>query len=165
MADKNELEALKDLATALLKRLSEISGNIERVNNIQNTPVEPSKPALFDEAKEALENKLGQISDWMKGFKGDIPQHVKNILGKSLYLALKREVVAEAVNKAFPEKREIGSKRLFYITKWDGHSKYEIGMNEQTYHHLGELEFNNRQAAEAALALLQTELFEGDVTI
>jgi hypothetical protein len=144
----------------------------DRVINLDKLiELEKQEPIpFFNEAKEALENKIESMFQDLKARPYSSPyqtekQKVIEFLN-SLYLPLKSEVCRDVVNKMFPleDKDYSGSPRYFFIEKEDGRTI--IAWNYRgVAEYLGVPQLNNEQAAEAFLKLMQTPLFEGDVTI
>jgi hypothetical protein len=141
----------------------------DRVINLDKLiELEKQEPIPFfkeaKEAKEALWTKLRYLAENLKGAPCSATetwtQKVRRILGETQYRHLKTEVCAEVANKMFL-KEEKGKHWLISIE--DG--EYKTAWNWDNDSSFGEIWFNNRQAAEAFLKLMQTPLFEGDVTI
>jgi hypothetical protein len=138
---------------------------------------EPAKPALFDEAKEALEKRIDWIwsqtleSEYNKCHNKNLAYKVKivkQILG-SLYLTLKREVVQKVVNEKYPkiDSSLFGNPKYYFIRECspeDTESGLQVDNSYDAFH-LGETKLNNKQAAATFLALMRTPFFEGDLTI
>jgi cell fate (sporulation/competence/biofilm development) regulator YmcA (YheA/YmcA/DUF963 family) len=161
ISDEKELIEIKHDAKVLMKRAAKL---------LREDKQEPIP--FFKEAKEALEDKIESMFQDLKARPYSSPyqtekQKVIEFLG-SLYLPLKSEVCAEVVNKAYPSK---GIDENNNTTYWfvqtsddDDQPEWEIDWAYQNFQ-LGGQKLNNEQAAEACLKLMQTPLFEGDVTI
>jgi hypothetical protein len=129
-------------------------------------------PPFFEEAKKALERRLWSLNREFALAEtriGEIIKRLRKALGETQYKHLKMEVCAEVANRAYPGNitTVMGNPQHWFLREAHS-SEDDQGIkieNAYTGIAIGVVKLNNKQAAEACLKLMQTELFEGDITI